>query len=62
MLLKTLIINYAWSFNQTYPMFRLQVIWVLGLSMVIMSAFIYLPYKYILATGLIILFGHRDSQ
>ena len=59
MLLETVVINFAWSFNPTYPMFRLQVIWALGLSMVFMSALVYLPYKVILALGLIILFGHN---
>jgi uncharacterized membrane protein len=58
-ILEFAVINLAWSFNPSYPMFRLQVIWVLGLSMVIMSAFVYLPFRYILATGLIILFGHN---
>ena len=59
MLLETVVINFAWSFNPTYPMFRLQVIWALGLSMVFMSALVYLPYKVILALGLIILFGYN---
>ena len=38
MLLETVVINFAWSFNPSYPFFRLQVIWVLGLAMVILSA------------------------
>ena len=59
MLLETVVINFAWSFNPAYPMFRLQVIWALGLAMVMMSAVIYLPPKAILALGLIILFGHN---
>ena len=59
MLLETVVINFAWSFNPAYPMFRLQVIWALGLSMVLMSALVYLPPKVILATGLVILFGHN---
>ncbi len=59
MLLETVVINLAWSFNPAYPMFRLQVIWVLGLSMVIMAAVVYLPPKIILAMGLCILFGHN---
>jgi len=58
MLLETVVINFAWSFNPAYPMLRLQVIWALGLSMVLMSALVYFPPKIILAFGLIILFGH----
>ena len=59
MLLEIIVINFAWSFNPSYPFFRLQVIWALGLSMVIMSALVYLPPKFILAIGLLILFGHN---
>lgn len=59
MLLETVIINFAWSFNPAYPLFRLQVIWALGLCMVIMSVLIYLPPKIILVIGLLILFGHN---
>lgn len=59
MLLETVVINFAWSFNPAYPMFRLQVIWALGLAMVMMSAMVYLPAKVILVMGLVILFGHN---
>jgi uncharacterized membrane protein len=59
MLLETVVINFAWSFNPAYPLFRLQVIWALGLSMVILSLFVYLPPKIILIAGLLILFGHN---
>jgi len=59
MLLELTIINFAWNFNPNFIFFRLQVIWVLGLGMVIMSAIIYLPPKIILAAGLLILFTHN---
>ena len=59
MLLEVTVIGFAWSFNPSYPMFRLQVIWVLGLAMVVMSGLIYLPPKAILIIGLLILFGHN---
>jgi uncharacterized membrane protein len=59
MLLETIVINFAWTFNPSYPFFRLQVIWVLGLAMVILSVLIYLPQKMILVVGLLILFGHN---
>lgn len=59
MLLEVIVIGFAWTFNPSYPIFRLQVIWVLGLAMVIMSALIYLPPKIILILGLVILFGHN---
>jgi uncharacterized membrane protein len=59
MLLETVVINFAWSFNPSYPLFRMQVIWVLGLSMVIMSALVYLQPKIILLIGLLLLFAHN---
>ena len=59
MLLEVAVISFAWNFNPHYPTFRLQVIWILGLSMVFMSAIIYLPPKIILATALLILFTHN---
>ena len=59
MLLELIVIDFAWSFNPAFPTFRLQVIWVLGLSMVVMSALIYLPSKMILIVGLVIMFGHN---
>jgi uncharacterized membrane protein len=59
MLLEVVVISFAWTFNPAYIIFRLQVIWVLGLSMVCMSALIYLPPRNILIIGLIILFGHN---
>jgi uncharacterized membrane protein len=59
MLLEVVVINFAWSFNPAWPMFRLQVIWALGLCMVILSAVIYLPKQIILIIGLLILFLHN---
>jgi len=59
MLLEVIVIGFAWTFNPSYPLFRLQVIWVLGLAMVIMSGLIFLPPKMILIIGLLILFGHN---
>ena len=59
MLLEVVVISFAWTFNPAYIIFRLQVIWVLGLSMVCMSLLVYLPPKIILVIGMVILFGHN---
>lgn len=59
MLLEVVVICFAWTFNPNYIIFRLQVIWILGLSMVCMAALIYLPTKTILIIGIMILFGHN---
>lgn len=53
------IITLAWSFNPFYNVFFLQVIWAIGISMVLMGLIIYLPYKYILVLGLLIVLGHN---
>lgn len=53
------IVGFAWSFSLFVPRLLLGVIWVIGLSMVVMSALIYLPKKILLPVGLIIIFGHN---
>ncbi|MDB5117496.1 MAG: hypothetical protein JWQ79_2988 [Mucilaginibacter sp.] len=53
-LLECTIIHWGWGFG-----IFLQVIWVIGLSMVILSALIYLPVPVITAFGLILIFGHN---
>lgn len=51
-------ITLALSFNPLYSVFFLQVIWVIGISMVLMAMLIYLPFNAILGLGLIIVLGH----
>jgi uncharacterized membrane protein len=53
------IMNIGWYFNPSFSFFSLGVIWALGISMIVLSALIHLPFKLILAIGLIILFGHN---
>ncbi len=57
--LELTLITLAWTFNPFYNAFILQVIWAIGISMVILGLLIWLPYKYILAIGLLIVFGHN---
>ena len=63
-LLELIIVSFAWSYNPNYEYVFLQVIWVIGLSMVLLGLAIYLPFNVILIVGLIITFGHNllDSQ
>lgn len=53
------IVSFAWSFNPAFERFALAVIWAIGISMVILSVLIKLPYKVILGLGLLIVFGHN---
>jgi uncharacterized membrane protein len=54
-----LIVNFAWTFDITYSFIILQVIWAIGISMMILSALVFLPIKLILAIGLVLVFGHN---
>jgi uncharacterized membrane protein len=57
--LELIVVNFGWNFNIAFPMFFLITIWALGVSMIILAAFIHLPLKYILAISLIIILGHN---
>jgi uncharacterized membrane protein len=47
------------SFNPTYPYLNLQVIWAIGICMIIMSALIYLNRNLILLTGVLLITTHN---
>ena len=53
------IISFGWTFNPLFNVIILQVIWAIGISMIILGLLIYLPWKVILVIGLIIVFGHN---
>jgi uncharacterized membrane protein len=53
------IITFGWSFNPYYNFHFLQVIWAIGISMVMLGILIWLPYNIILVLGLIIVLGHN---
>jgi len=53
------IVNFAWTFDITYSFRLLQVIWAIGLSMIVLSALVFLPEKVILTVGLLLVVGHN---
>lgn len=53
-----LIVSFAITFLP-WNLLILQVIWAIGISMVFMAALIWLPFKYLLILGLIIVLGHN---
>jgi uncharacterized membrane protein len=53
------IMNFAFSFDPGYPFVFLQVIWAIGISMVILAVLIWLPFPVLFALGLVIFFGHN---
>ena len=46
--LELVVVNFGWNFNLTFPMLFFITIWALGISMIILAAFIHLPKKFIL--------------
>ena len=53
------IITLAWTFNPFYNVFILQVIWAIGISMIILGLLVLFPFPVILIYGLVIVFGHN---
>jgi len=52
-------INFSWFFNTHFTFFIFGVIWVLGLSMICLAGLIFLPWRWILCIGLVMVFGHN---
>lgn len=59
MLLEITLVGFGWFFNPGFSVFALQVIWALGLCMILLAGIIHLPFKWIIAFGLILVFGHN---
>jgi len=58
-LLEFTVIRFGWYFNMDYSNLFLLVIWALGICMIFLALFIYLPKKVVLIGGLILVFGHN---
>jgi uncharacterized membrane protein len=57
--LEIVINNLFWWFNVNYEFIALQVIWAIGLCMILLSFLIYLPKKLLLALSIILIAGHN---
>lgn len=57
--LEIVVNSFIWTFDTTYSMLILQVIWAIGLSMITLSFLIYLPKKGLLIIGFILVTGHN---
>lgn len=53
------IVNFAWTFDITYSFRILQVIWAIGVSMVLLSVLVFLPNAWILVVGVLLVCGHN---
>lgn len=58
-LLELTVIRFGWSLNIKFDFIFIQVIWALGISMIVLAGLIYLPRAVIAAFGLILIFGHN---
>ena len=53
------LVTLGWTFNPTYPILNLQVIWAIGISMIVMSALIYLNKRLLLMIGVLLVAAHN---
>ncbi len=53
------LITLGMTFNPFYNLLIMQVIWAIGISMIILGFLSRLPYKFLLAIGLFIVLGHN---
>ena len=58
-IVEVVIITFAWTFNPFYNIIILQVIWAIGISMILLGLVISLPVNTIIAIGAIIILGHN---
>ena len=58
--LELAIVTLGITFDIQYELFILQTIWAIGISMVVLSAAIWLPFPAIFVLGLIIVLGHNS--
>jgi len=53
------IVTLEWTFNPSYPFFNLQIIWAIGISMIFLSALIYMNTYMIFVTGFLFIATHN---
>src|SRR5690606_38321175 len=53
------VVNVAWTFDICLGVHIFQVIWAIGLSMVLVSAFIFVAVKYLLILGILLAGAHN---
>jgi len=53
------ILGFGRSFNPSLPFYNLQVIWAIGISMIVLSALIYMRMRFILITAIVLIAAHN---
>ena len=57
--IEAIVITFGWTFNPFFNVIILQVIWAIGISMIILGLLVRLPFNAILVIGLLIVAGHN---
>ena len=57
--LELAVVGFGWTFDITFSLQIFQVIWAIGVSMVVLAALVYLPKWAILAFGIVLVSGHN---
>ena len=58
--LELTVVRWAWTFNFSYTeLLFVQVIWVIGVSMIVLAGLIYLPLRAVAAVGVAMILGHN---
>jgi uncharacterized membrane protein len=58
-IVEILIVSLAWTYDPLYHVIILQVIWAIGISMIVLALFVWIPANAILICGLIIICFHN---
>lgn len=53
------VINLFRTFNPSYPFLNLQVLWAIGVSMIVLAGLIFLDRKWIVVAGVLLVAGHN---
>ena len=57
--IELVVLDFAFSFDIHYTLFTLQTIWSIGISMIILSLVIWLPFPAVFILGVLIVAGHN---
>lgn len=58
-LMELTIVTFGWTFNPIFSFFVMQVIWAIGVSLMLLGVLVWLPTSVIVALGAAIVFGHN---
>ncbi len=58
-ILEVTVMTFGWTFNPFFSVLILQVIWAIGISMILLGLLIHFPYKIIFAVGILIVAVHN---